>query len=85
MTLQQQLQATHEALSKLRSVDTETRQQLLVLLADISQLLHPDAPADTDDTPTERLESIAARFDADHPALSAAVRQLVDALGKAGI
>lgn len=31
------------------------------------------------------LEGLAARFDADHPALAQTLRQLVDFLGKAGI
>lgn len=82
--LREQLNTLHEELSTLRSVDTESRQLLLVLLSDISRLLGPDA-SDTADSPVERLESLAARFDADHPALSGALRQLMDALAKAGI
>lgn len=83
--LRAQLKALHEQLSALRVVDTESRQLLLVLLADISRLLEPDAAAQRENSPVERLESLAVRFDADHPALSAALRQLMDALAKAGI
>ena len=85
--LKQQLTALHDQLSTLKSPDAETRQLLGVLLADISRLMHADA-SDTTGTaasPVETMESIAARFDADHPELSGALRQLLDTLGKAGI
>jgi hypothetical protein len=84
-TTKQQLASLHEHLATLQSVDTETRQQLVVLLADISRLLHANAVSATEHTPAEALETLAAKFDMDHPALSNALRQLVDALGKAGI
>lgn len=82
--LKQQLQTLHQQLRETPSADAETRQWLLILLADITRLLDPDAtPAEP--SPTAALETLAARFDADHPALSNAMRQLIDALGKAGI
>lgn len=81
--LKQQLASLHEQLTSAQDVDADTRQQLLVLLADISRLLHP-AMAD-ESSVADKLESATIRFDADHPALSNAIRQLVDALGKAGI
>jgi hypothetical protein len=34
---------------------------------------------------TPRLESLAVRFEADHPGLAATLRRLIDLLGKAGI
>lgn len=85
--LKQQLSALHNTLSSLQSIDDESRQQLVALLADISRLLHPDAPSDAsgDTSTTESLESLAARFDVNHPSLSGAIRQLLDALVKAGI
>ncbi|MEY4933357.1 MAG: hypothetical protein RLZZ403_1677, partial [Pseudomonadota bacterium] len=44
------------------------------------------APASTDEQPVgERLEALALGFEAKHPALGTAIRQVVDALGKAGI
>lgn len=83
--LRDQLKVLHEHLTALHSVDHETRQLLLVLLVDISRLLEPDSVSATENSPVERLESLAVRFDANHPALSAALRQLMDALAKAGI
>lgn len=82
--LREQLASLHQQLSGLRSVDTESRQLLLVLLSDISRLLDPESSSEPD-SPVDKLESLAAKFDADHPALSTALRQLMDALGKAGI
>ncbi len=88
--LKQQLITLHEHLVNAQSADAETRQLLLILLADISRLLHAEvvhtevAEVNTP-APAEALETLAARFDVDHPALSNALRQLVDALSKAGI
>lgn len=83
--LRDQLNSLHQQLSTLRSVDAESRQLLVALLLDISRLLDPDAAVEEEPSPVEKLESLAAKFDVDHPALSAAVRQLMDALAKAGI
>lgn len=82
--LKQQLQALHQQLRDTAIVDAETRQWLLILLADITRLLDPDAES-AEGSPVAALDTLAARFDADHPALSTAMRQLIDALGKAGI
>lgn len=84
-SLKEQLNSVHAQLSKLGTIDTETRQLLLVLLADISRLMEPAAAAHHETSPAEALETIAARFDVNHPALSTAIRQLMDALTKAGI
>jgi len=36
-------------------------------------------------TAPPRLESLAVQFEADHPGLAELLRQIIDALGKAGI
>lgn len=84
-TIKQQLAVLHEQLTALQTVDAETRQLLVVLLADISRLLQATTTGAGDHTSTESLETLAAKFDVDHPALSNALRQLLDALAKAGI
>jgi len=84
-TTKQQLATLHEQLATLQSVDGETQQLLVVLLTDISRLLHADGVKESDPAPAEVLETLAARFEVDHPALSNGLRQLVDALSKAGI
>ena len=79
------IQVLHRHLSELQQADPAVQKQLLILQADINRLTE-NAAEDTDEhSPAEAVESLAARFDADHPALSAALRSLLDSLGKAGI
>lgn len=85
--IQQHIVAVHERLARLdrAAVDARTRELLLLLLNDLTRLLGT-SPLDDEDLPlTERLEGIAVRFEAEHPAVGHAVRQLIDALAKAGI
>jgi hypothetical protein len=84
--LHHRLEALHAELAGARSVDADSRQALLALLADITRLLDkPDAARAGEQRVGERLESLALGFEARHPALGTAIRQVVDALGKAGI
>lgn len=83
--LKQQLTALHAKLENTRSVDLQTHELLVVLLGDITRLLGQPKSADEQQSLTERLDELAVQFEAEHPALGAAVRGLVDALGKAGI
>lgn len=85
--IQQHIVALHERLERLdsRSLEPRTRELLLVLLNDLTRLLGAP-PIDDEDHPlTDRLEEIAVRFEAEHPSVGTAVRQLIDALAKAGI
>jgi len=84
--LKDQLAALHAELARTRSVDDpELRQQLIVLLGDITRLLgKPTSPGEHNSL-IEQLDALAVRFEADHPALGNAIRQVVDALAKAGI
>jgi chaperonin cofactor prefoldin len=79
--LNQQIQALQSALSSIQSVDADTRKSLVQLQRDIGRVVehHSDVPV------TERLEELAVRFEADHPAVGTAIRQAIDALSKAGI
>ena len=71
--LKDRLASLRAELARMRSVDDpELRQQLIELLGDITRLI-------------EQLDALAVRLEADHPALGAAIRQVVDTLGKAGI
>ncbi|MBL8268262.1 DUF4404 family protein [Steroidobacter sp.] len=84
--IQQHILALHAKLERLDgdSLDPGTRDSLLVLLNDLTRLL--GAPTADEHQPlTERLEEVAVRFEAEHPAVGTAVRQLIDALAKAGI
>ncbi len=84
--LNQRLEALHAELAGTTAVDASSRQALVALLGDITRLLEKSAPAGPADQPVaERLEALALGFEAQHPALGTAIRQVVDALGKAGI
>lgn len=73
------LQRLHAELTGATSLDDESRRLLGVIVSDIEKLGFA-APA----TPGG-LETLAVRFEADHPAAAAALRQVGDLLGKAGI
>jgi Domain of unknown function (DUF4404) len=86
MTLQDQLRTLHTELARTRSVDPQTRELLIALLTDITRLLG-QAPGTTTEQHSlaARLDELAVQFEAEHPALSSALRQVVDALSNAGI
>jgi len=89
-SLPQLLERVHERLAASGSLDRESRQLLVTLMRDMERALGgraaPDAAvAGAAAAHAPRLESLAVRFEAGHPALAEAVRQLIDALGKAGI
>ena len=84
--LKDQLAALHAELARTRSVeDPELRTRLIELLGDITRLLGKPATAGEHNSLIEQLDALAVRFEADHPALGSAIRQVVDALAKAGI
>jgi hypothetical protein len=84
--LKDQLAALHAELARTRSADDpELRQQLIVVLGDITRLLGKPVTAGEQHSLIEHLDSLAVQFEAEHPALGNALRQVVDALGKAGI
>ncbi len=73
----------HQLLSQAKTVDPESRKLLATVAADIEGALEV-----RDGTPVvaeQKLQALAARFEAEHPALAETVRGVVDALGKAGI
>ena len=77
------LKALHERLRQAKTVDPGSRALLATVATDIRGALEtrddPPAAAQT------RLRELAAKFEVEHPALAEAVRDVVDALGKAGI
>jgi Domain of unknown function (DUF4404) len=82
--LQRQIATLHASLERLDRdrVDERTRASLMLLLGDLTRLL---GHSSEDQPIAERLEGLAVQFEADHPAVGVAVRQLIDALAKAGI
>jgi hypothetical protein len=88
-SLRELLARLHEQLgSSGRALDAESRKLLTTLMGDIERTLDRTARAAEDSSViahTPRLESLAVRFEAGHPALAEALRELIDALVKAGI
>jgi hypothetical protein len=73
------LQRLHEELARKPVVDAEARRLLSVVVADMQAL-----GLGTQATPGG-LEELAVGFEAEHPAVASALRQVADLLGKAGI
>ena len=88
-SLQVLLARIHERLNEAGSVDAGSRQMLTQVMGDIERALAAqDAPVvatEVAEANTSRLEALAVRFEADHPALAATLRRLVDLLGEVGI
>jgi hypothetical protein len=81
--LRELLAQLHTRLGQTRSLDSESRKLLTTLSQDIERAL---GRASEETTPARNtLEDTAVKLEAEHPALAAVVRQLIDALGKAGI
>jgi hypothetical protein len=79
------LRQLHVELGRTAALDDESRRLLGVVLDDVRRIGGAAAPdGDTHATPGS-LEALAVRFEADHPAMAAALRQVADLLGKAGI
>jgi hypothetical protein len=81
--LRETLARLHQELQNTPSLDRESQQLVMEISADIARLGKPGVPPAGDHN--SRLESLAVRFESGHPALAASVRQIIDALGKAGM
>lgn len=76
----------HSELARTSAVDPQSRELLMALLEDITRLLgSPPTDEDEQHSVVEKLDELAVKFEAEHPALSTAIRQVVDTLAKAGI
>jgi hypothetical protein len=91
-SLQVLLARIHERLNEAGSVDAGSRELLTKVMGDIERALAAQGVPPTQGTPvpateanTSRLEALAVRFEADHPALAATLRRLVDLLSEVGI
>jgi uncharacterized protein DUF4404 len=90
-SLQVLLARIHERLNEAGSVDAGSRELLTKVMGDIERALAAQeaptqgAPVPATEANTSRLEALAVRFEADHPALAATLRRLVDLLSEVGI
>ena len=78
--LKQLLARVHQHLATGDPLEPEVRAQLGTVMRDIERTLGAGAGG-----AAPRLERLAVRFEASHPALAETLREVVDALGKAGI
>jgi len=79
--LRELLARVHEHLSAGGPLEADVRAQLGTVMRDIERTLGAGSAA----AAAPRLESLAVRFEASHPALAETLREVIDALGKAGI
>ncbi|TNC93055.1 DUF4404 family protein [Thalassolituus sp.] len=80
--LKAQLEQLHQALSSGPELDDESRELLSRIAGDIDSL---DIDADDTSDLSDLIQEQAIRFDQEHPALSATLRQLIDTLGRMGV
>jgi hypothetical protein len=80
------LSQLHDALGGAGTVDQESRRLLGTVLSDIERVLQQPSAGGPRGAPISgRLEALVVRYEADHPGVAGAMRQLIDALAKAGI
>lgn len=79
--LQTHIQTLNKALNQTSRIDAATCDALKTLQDRIEQFLNEH----DERTLRERLEKLAVKFENDHPTVGKALRQVVDALAKAGM
>jgi Domain of unknown function (DUF4404) len=87
--LRNALAKLHEELRRAQRVDPESRRLLQQLATDIERLMDQPAAHGQAKAPEpshrHRLKEFEVKFEADHPALAATLREFVDLLAKAGM
>ena len=87
-SLRELLARVHQRLSASGSADAESRELLATVKRDIERALAAGeraAASSGTGRASRRLETLAVKFEASHPGLAETLRELMDALGKAGI
>lgn len=92
--LRKQLATLHAELADARTADPRLRGLLAKVMEDIARVLErsatpaptlPAAASGPQESVADRLESLAVQFEADHPALAASMRRIIDLFVKAGL
>ena len=81
--LRELLARVHQHLSAGKPVAADVREHLSTVLRDIERTLGEDSESAPAAAP--RLEKLAVKFEASHPALAETLREVIDTLGRAGI
>jgi phage-related baseplate assembly protein len=87
-SLRELLARARERLSQAGSVDADSQKHLSALVRDIDRALGRGGARDAASEAgvhAHRLESLAVRFEADHPSLAEVIREVIDALVRVGI
>ncbi|MGH8319213.1 MAG: DUF4404 family protein [Steroidobacteraceae bacterium] len=86
--LRELLARVRERLGRAKSVDADSRKVLTGVVQDIDRALGKDgapAAAGAAGAHAPRLESLAVRFEVEHPALAEVIREVIDALVRGGV
>lgn len=81
--LNQQLDALHQQLQSLDTVDETTGEQLRRLSQDIQRLTAGAAAGEL--SLSDQARELEARFEADHPAASGVLREIINSLARMGL
>ena len=84
-SLRELLARLRERLYQSGSVDADSRKHLSAVVSDIDRDLGQGGASDAATAHLPRLESLAVRFEADHPSLAEVIREVIDALVRGGI
>lgn len=83
--LRKSLEKLHAELARAPRVDAQSRELLRHLSADIDRLVAQPGSQPVGTSHRPGLRELEVRFEAEHPALAQTVREVIDALGKAGL
>ena len=84
--LKQLIASLHEELDRTPEFDADGRDLLRDLTGDIEAIVgREDVPAESRDTATQRVETVAVRLEAEHPRLAGILGEIVAVLGRLGI
>lgn len=81
--LRELLEQLHNELEHMESVDERGREMLNRINADIQKFLDP--AQENPETLLDRLQDAIDHFEVDHPAITAALSQILNSLSNAGI
>ena len=81
--LKKLLAQLHAELDGAESMDADSKKLLATVSMDIEKALAREERSES--IGAEPLETLATRFEADHPELTGVLRQIIDTLAKAGI
>ena len=79
------LQQLHDELSRTDSLDADAQALLGTVVQDIQDVLGDEAQDDSSQSLVDRLKDATGDFEEDHPKLTEAVGQVIDALSRLGI